>query len=200
MYFAADVPKEDPKRVRRRGGLLNRIKTLYHQALKYYKEDLDLWSDFIKILIRFQCVAEVSTIYSNITRINRCYSFMVLTLNSMSREILERGLEKHPMSSDIAKAYILFLLESAGLKKATDEAVELSPEHRITITNAIKVFDSSATHLKEIRFYIDLVKALEEFERTEQFQDKVLHHILTVFPNKEELYDFMAERHLNGFV
>jgi hypothetical protein len=133
------------------------------------------------------------------------FEFHVTGILENAKNILERGLEKHPASSDIAKAYILFFLESAGLKKATDEAVELSPEHRITIrkrfiTNAIKVFDSSAPQFKEIRFYIDLIKALEEFEGTEQFQDKILHHILTVFPNKEELYDFMAERHLNGFV
>lgn len=196
--------------------LLTRIKTLYQNALTYYKEDLDLWTSYIHMLIRFECIAETSQVFSNVFKYHsdkpmifiRGADFEFKTAKNIenAKNILERGLEKHPTSAEISKAYIIFLLESAGLRKssAAPGSETINPEKekhkQLTLKNAIQVFENSSPHLKEIQFHIDLVKALQEFEKTEKFQDKILHHILNIFPNKEELYDFFAQRHLEGYL
>ncbi|XP_046403619.1 U3 small nucleolar RNA-associated protein 6 homolog isoform X2 [Ischnura elegans] len=63
---------------------------------------------------------------------------------------------------------------------------------------ALLMYESSVKKVKEVGFIISMLSLTKKFDFTQHLQEKIIHDLLTFFPNEELTWDTMARRELEG--
>ncbi|XP_017113464.1 U3 small nucleolar RNA-associated protein 6 homolog [Drosophila elegans] len=194
-----------------KASIATRIMRLYREALGKFNHDRRLWSNWIKFSKKSNPV-EVAGIYEKMLLYHGdlpdfwvdaalwLYEYNRLNIDRV-KDILLRGLQRHPDSEVLNKCFFDIMLKEASL--ASDErnlAENTLSEQDIKLERVEAVYRNSMANITHLDYFVKLLESCEDHqELTGKLQRMIIDDMQEKFPREPGLWDLLAQRELRGF-
>ncbi|KAH8354655.1 hypothetical protein KR084_000869 [Drosophila pseudotakahashii] len=191
--------------------IATRIMRLYREALGKFTHDRRLWSNWIKFSKKSNAV-EVAGIYEKMLLYHGdvpdywvdaamwMYEYNRLNIDRV-KDILLRGLQRHPDSPTLNKCFFDIMLKEAAL--ANDERTldeNTISEQDIKLERVEAVYRNSMANITQLDYFVKLLESCEDYqELTGKLQRLIIDDMQEKFPREPGLWDLLAQRELRGF-
>ncbi|KMZ08882.1 U3 small nucleolar RNA-associated protein 6 homolog [Drosophila sechellia] len=208
------VDKEKKMHVKLTGlkaSIATRIMRLYREALAKFNHDRRLWSNWIKFSKKSNPV-EVAGIYEKMLLYHGdspdlwvdaalwLYEFNRLNIDRV-KDILLRGLQRHPDSEALNKCFFDIMLKEAALANNERNLAENTlSEQDIKLERVEAVYRNSMANITQLDYFVKLLESCEDHqELTGKLQRMIIDDMQEKFPREPGLWDLLAQRELRGF-
>ncbi|EDV33797.1 uncharacterized protein Dana_GF19113 [Drosophila ananassae] len=188
-----------------------RTMRLYREALAKFTHDRRLWNNWIKFSKKTNPV-EVAGIYEKmllyhgdepdfwVEAAEWVYEHNRLNVSRV-KDILLRGLQRHPSSETINKCFFnIMLKEAASASSERNLAENTLSEQDVKLEHVEAVYRNSMANITKLDYFRSLLEICEEYhELTGKVQRKIIDDMQEKFPREPGLWDLLAQRELRGF-
>ncbi|KAH8408988.1 hypothetical protein KR009_004907 [Drosophila setifemur] len=145
---------------------------------QYHGDDPDIWVDAALWLYEFNRL--------NIDRV---------------KDILLRGLQRHPDSDVLNKCFFDIMLKEAALANSERTLAENTlSEQDIKLERVEAVYRNSMANITQLNYFVSLLDSCEDYhELTGKLQRIIIDDIQEKFPREPGLWDLLAQRELRGY-
>ncbi|XP_016937265.1 U3 small nucleolar RNA-associated protein 6 homolog [Drosophila suzukii] len=191
--------------------IATRIMRLYREALDKFTHDRRLWSNWIKFSKKSNPV-EVAGIYEKMLLYHGdvpdywvdaamwLYEYNRLNIDRV-KDILLRGLQRHPDSAALNKCFFDIMLKEAALGNDERNLAENTlSEQDIKLERVEAVYRNSMANITQLDYFVKLLESCEDHqELTGKLQRLIIDDMQEKFPREPGLWDLLAQRELRGF-
>ncbi|KAH8336234.1 hypothetical protein KR074_012180 [Drosophila pseudoananassae] len=188
-----------------------RILRLYREALGKFTHDRRLWKHWIKFSKKNNPV-EVAGIYEKmllyhgddpdvwVEAAEWLYEHNRLNVSRV-KDILLRGLQRHPSSSKINKCFFdTVLKEAASASSERNLADNTLSEQDVKMEHVEAVYRNSLANITKLDYFISILESCEDYhELTGKVQRMIIDDLQEKFPREPGLWEMLAQRELRGF-
>lgn len=118
------------------------------------------------------------------------------------KNIFFRGLQRHPESEVINKAFFdVLLIEAAKMSPEKNLSNNTVSEQDIGLERVEVIYRNSKKKISNVTYFLSLLERCEEekyLHMTAQLQKMILDDLMKTFPRDEILWDALAQRELRG--
>lgn len=188
----------------------SRIIDLYRASLKYFKDDVSLWKDYIQFLMKYKQVALLQTVINSALLLHghisdSLYVFAIkqefenLKNIQKAREMYTNGLRAHKTSSNLYfEAFKCELAYSKILiQNILKSGKELNPEDpALNGSVATVIFESAIENIKhDIDLYFKMYQEAVQYNFSSNLSEKI-KEFMTSFNNDPNYWDTLATNEL----
>ncbi|KAH8265877.1 hypothetical protein KR038_009218 [Drosophila bunnanda] len=194
-----------------KASLATRIMRLYREVLAKFPHDRRLWNNWIKFSKKVNPV-EVAGIYEKMLLYHgdaadfwvdaACWLYEFNRLNfDRVKDILLRGLQRHPDSEILNKCFFDIMLKEASLASNERNLAENTlSEQDIKLERVEAVYRNSMTNITQLDYFVKLLESCEDHaELTHKLQRVIIDDMQEKFPREPGLWDLLAQRELRGY-
>ncbi|KAH8304199.1 U3 small nucleolar RNA-associated protein 6 homolog [Drosophila kikkawai] len=194
-----------------KASLATRIMRLYREVLGKFPHDRRLWNNWIKFSKKVNPV-EVAGIYEKMLLYHgdvpdfwvdaACWLYEYNRLNfDRVKDILLRGLQRHPDSEVLNKCFFDIMLKEASLASNERNLAENTlSEQDIKLERVEAVYRNSMTNITHLDYFVKLLESCEDHaELTHKLQRLIIDDMQEKFPREPGLWDLLAQRELRGY-
>ncbi|KAH8275856.1 hypothetical protein KR018_012151 [Drosophila ironensis] len=211
---ATIVEKENKMHVKLHGlktSISTRIMRLYREALGRFTHDRRLWGNWIKFSKKNNPV-EVAGIYEKmllyhgdepllwVEAAQWLYEYNRLNIDRV-KDILLRGLHRHPDSQDLNKCFFDMMLKEAALADSERTLADNTlSEQDVKLERVEAVYRNSMANITQLGYFVGLLESCEDHhELTGKIQRIIIDDMQEKFPREPGLWDLLAQRELRGY-
>ncbi|XP_022211808.1 U3 small nucleolar RNA-associated protein 6 homolog [Drosophila obscura] len=188
-----------------------RIMRLYREVLGKFTHDRRLWSNWIKFSKK-SGPQEVAGIYEKMLLYHGddpnfwvdaalwLYEYNRLNIDRV-KDILLRGLQRHPDSEALNKCFFDILLKEAARADPEKNLAENTlSEQDIKLERVEAVYRNSMANITSLDYFVKLLESCEDHhEMTVKLQRLIIDDMQEKFPREPGLWDLAAQRELRGY-
>ncbi|KAH8235730.1 hypothetical protein KR032_006146 [Drosophila birchii] len=128
------------------------------------------------------------------------YEFNRLNFDRV-KDILLRGLQRHPDSEVLNKCFFDIMLKEASLASNERNLAENTlSEQDIKLERVEAVYRNSMTNITHLDYFVKLLESCEDHaELTHKLQRLIINDMQEKFPREPGLWDLLAQRELRGY-
>jgi len=118
-----------------------------------------------------------------------------------AKDILLRGLQRHPDSAALNKCFFDIMLKEAALGNDERNLAENTlSEQDIKLERVEAVYRNSMANITQLDYFVKLLESCEDHqELTGKLQRLIIDDMQEKFPREPGLWDLLAQRELRGF-
>ncbi|CAG9797041.1 unnamed protein product [Chironomus riparius] len=174
------------------------IRDIYKQAVRRFQDNRKMWSYYIEFA-KMKFPNSVTSIFQQMLGFHHADSDYIEAANhEMDKQnyyvainFLIQGMSNEKKNSKLVALHI-----ECSLKQAEASGDEKFKER--SLAQVTKYFDKYIKSTKDVQIYIDLLKKIQNLTCSITFQNQILQYLLIVFCSRPEVWNLLADRHLNG--
>lgn len=175
------------------------IRDIFKQAVKRFQHNRKLWSDYIKFT-KISFPNSVTSIYQDMLAFHRTDNDFIEAANyEMSKKqfFLAENFLVRAINDKKKNALIVALLIECFLKQADVPGTDAEFKERC-LKRVTMYFENYVKSTKDVQIYINMLNKIQNISLSMGFQNKVIKYLLIKFPSRPEVWNLLADRHLNG--
>ncbi|XP_070504318.1 U3 small nucleolar RNA-associated protein 6 homolog [Chironomus tepperi] len=174
------------------------IRNIYKQAIRSFQDNRKMWMHYIEFS-KSKYPESVTSIYQQ-----------MLNFHHTESDYIEAA--KHEMDRQNYFVAINFLIQGMSNEKKNTRLVALNIECSLrqaefssnekfqekTLVQVTKYFNEYIKRTKDIQIYIELLENIKSLTCSISFQSQIIQYLLTMFCSRPEVWNLLADRHLEG--